>query len=84
LVEAFAIIRESMDRHIGVRAIFDPENNFDPDTLDDEMLEKYDEVQRRMIAEGLSWQQVTIPPELYKAIRKHVPGEPAAVPGALL
>jgi preprotein translocase subunit SecA len=71
--EAFAIIRESMDRHIGIRAIFDPENHFDPDTLDDEMLEKYDEVQRRMIAGGLSWQQVTIPPELYKAIRKLYP-----------
>src|ERR1700677_1050028 len=46
--EAFAIMRESMDRHIGIRAIFDPNNNFDPDQLDDEMLEKYDDVQRRM------------------------------------
>jgi len=71
--EAFAIIRESMDRHIGIRAIFDPENKFDPDTLNDEMLEKYDEVQRRMIADGLSWQQVTIPPELYKEIRRMYP-----------
>src|SRR5207249_2649380 len=50
LPEAFAIIRESMDRHIGIRSIFDPENHFDPDQLDDEMLEAYDEVQRRMIA----------------------------------
>ena len=41
--EAFAIIRESMDRHIGIRSIFDPENHFDPDQLDDEMLEAYDE-----------------------------------------
>jgi preprotein translocase subunit SecA len=73
MIEGFAIIRESMDRHIGIRAIFDPENHFDPDTLDDEMLEKYDEVQRRMIAGGLSWQQVTIPPELYTAIRKLYP-----------
>ncbi len=47
LPEAFAIIRESMDRNIGIRSIFDPENNFDPDTLDDEMLEAYDEVQRQ-------------------------------------
>jgi preprotein translocase subunit SecA len=73
LPEAMAIIRESMDRHIGIRSIFDPDNHFDPDTLDDEMLEKYDEVQRRMIAGGLSWQQVSIPPELYKAIRKLYP-----------
>src|SRR3954462_9978157 len=49
LPEAFAIIRESMDRHIGIRSIFNPEENFDPDTLDDEMLEAYDTVQRQMI-----------------------------------
>jgi preprotein translocase subunit SecA len=35
--EAFGIIRESMDRHIGIRAVFDPDNQFDPDVLDDEM-----------------------------------------------
>ena len=71
--EAFAIMRESMDRHIGIRAIFDPDNHFDPDLLDDEMLEKYDEVQRLMIGQGLSWKQVSIPPELYNAIRKLYP-----------
>src|SRR6185503_19705286 len=48
--EAFAIIRESMDRHIGIREIFNPEQNFDPDQFDDEHLALYDEVQRRMIA----------------------------------
>src|SRR2546421_4238029 len=47
--EGLAIMRESMDRHIGVRAIFNPEEHFDPDTLDDDMLEAYDSVQRRMI-----------------------------------
>src|SRR4051794_14485682 len=55
--EAFAIIRESMDRHIGIRQIFNPEEDpmapkFDPDELDDEMLEAYDEVQRKMIGSG--------------------------------
>ena len=44
LPEAFAIIRESMDRHIGIREIFNPEQNFDPNQLDDEMLEAYDTV----------------------------------------
>jgi preprotein translocase subunit SecA len=73
MAEAFAIIRESMDRHIGIRAIFDPDNKFDPDVLSDDMLERYDEVQRRMIGEGLSWQQVTVPPELYKEIRRMYP-----------
>ena len=71
--EAFAIIRESMDRHIGIRSIFDPENHFDPDTLDDEMLEAYDLVQKQMIITGESWQTVSIPPQIYGAVRKLYP-----------
>jgi preprotein translocase subunit SecA len=73
LPEALAIIRESMDRNIGIRAIFDPENNFDPDILDDEMLEAYDTVQREMISTGVSWRHVAIPPKIYDAIRKLYP-----------
>src|SRR5262249_48548669 len=52
LPEAFAIIRESMDRHIGIRSIFNPEEHFDPDQFDDEMLQAYDDVQRVMITTG--------------------------------
>src|SRR5689334_8355972 len=48
LPEALAIVRESMDRNIGIREIFNPEQNFDPDQFDDEMLEAYDAVQRHM------------------------------------
>ena len=70
LPEALAIIRESMDRHIGIREIFNPEQNFDPDQLDDEHLELYDSVQRRMIETGESWQKVAIPVKLYDAVRK--------------
>jgi preprotein translocase subunit SecA len=71
--EAFAIIRESMDRHIGIREIFNPEQHFDPDQLDDEMLEAYDAVQRHMIATGEPWQKVEIPPAIYAAVRKLYP-----------
>ena len=71
--EAFGIIRESMDRHIGIRSIFDPENHFDPDQLEDDMLEAYDEVQRKMIATGESWATVSIPPQIYSAVRKLYP-----------
>jgi preprotein translocase subunit SecA len=51
LPEAFAIIRESMDRNIGIRTIFNPVQDemaakFDPDRLDDHLLEVYDSVQR--------------------------------------
>src|SRR5262245_27825115 len=60
MAEGFAIMRESMDRHIGIREIFNPDQNFDPDQFDDEMLEAYDTVQRAMISSGESWQQIEI------------------------
>src|SRR5690348_8567641 len=73
LPEAFAIIRESMDRNIGIREIFNPEQTFDPDQLDDDMLEAYDQVQQRMIATGDSWQHISIPTSIYDAVRKLYP-----------
>src|SRR5262245_53530954 len=73
LPEAFAIIRESMDRHIGIRSIFNPEEHFDPDQLDDETLQAYDDVQRVMITTGVSWQNIHIPPKIYQAVRKLYP-----------
>ncbi len=71
--EAFALIRESMDRHIGIRAIFNPETNFDPEQFDDEMLQAYDQVQKAMISTGQSWERVPIPPQIYDAVRKLYP-----------
>ena len=75
--EGFAIIREAMDRQIGIRQIFNPEEDplakFDPDKLDDKMLALYDDIQRRLIATGESWQTVPIPPELYNAVRQIYP-----------
>jgi preprotein translocase subunit SecA len=73
LPEGFALMRESMDRHIGIRSIFDPENHFDPEQFDDKLLEIYDSVQRQMIATGVSWGQISIPLEIYQAVRKLYP-----------
>ncbi len=73
LPEAMAIIREAMDRHIGIREIFNPEQNFDPDKLNDEMLQAYDLVQQQMIATGIDFRQVEIPRELYDAVRELYP-----------
>ncbi|HLL90938.1 MAG TPA: SEC-C metal-binding domain-containing protein, partial [Tepidisphaeraceae bacterium] len=73
LPEAFAIIRESMDRHIGIREVFNPEQNFDPDKFSDADLEAYDSVQRHMIATGQPWQQVEIPVQVYEGVRKLYP-----------
>ena len=33
LPEALAIVREAMDRHIGMRQVFNPDENFDPDKV---------------------------------------------------
>src|SRR5689334_6016286 len=52
LPEAMSIMRESMDRNIGIREIFNPEQNFDPDQFDDAMLDAYDRVQQQMIQTG--------------------------------
>jgi preprotein translocase subunit SecA len=76
--EALAIIRESMDRHIGIREIFNPEQNFNPDDykredFSDEAYEAYDAVQQRLIQTGESWQTVTIPPVVYDGVRKLFP-----------
>ncbi len=73
MAEGFAIVRESMDRNIGIRQIFNPDENFDPDQLDDAMLEAYDSVQRQMISTGVPWQKVAIPQEIYAAVRKLYP-----------
>src|ERR1700722_13763570 len=50
--EAFAIVREAMDRNIGIRSIFSPEEGefvvkFDPSKLDPKGRALYDEVQQR-------------------------------------
>jgi preprotein translocase subunit SecA len=71
--EALAIVREAMDRHIGIRQIFNPDENFDPDKFDDETLALFDGVQRRMINEGHHWLAVPIPVQIYQAVRKLYP-----------
>ncbi|MEM7809095.1 MAG: hypothetical protein AAF561_13380, partial [Planctomycetota bacterium] len=73
LPEAMSIIRESMDRQIGIREIFNPELNFDPDKLNDEMLQTYDMVQQQMIATGADYKHVEIPLKLYDAVRELYP-----------
>ena len=73
LPEALAIVRETMDRNIGIRQIFNPEEHFDPDRFDDETLAMYDAVQQSMIQSGESWRHVAIPNPIYDAVRKLYP-----------
>ena len=78
IYEAFAIIRESMDRNIGIRQIFNPDGNemgtkFDTSKLEPDVRRMYDEVAQRLIATGESFLHVPVPVELYNAVRKIYP-----------
>ncbi len=84
LPEVFGIIRESMDRNIGIRAIFDPENHFDPDQFDDKMLEVYDQVQQTLIGTGQSWRHGADSAEDLRCGSQDLSRKPPAVPVPLL
>ena len=68
-----------MDRHIGIRQIFNPDENFDPDRFDDKNSGACTTpVQRRMITDGTHWLRVPIPVEdLSAAVRKPCTPTPA-------
>ena len=72
LPEAFALMRESMDRNIGLRNVFNPALKFDPAILPKDMQDLWTDVKFKCIGEH-DWLFVEIPPELYAAIRKVVP-----------
>ena len=44
LPEVFAVAREAMDRNVGIRNIFNPDESFDPSTLPADARALYDEV----------------------------------------
>ncbi len=71
LPEAFAIMREAMDRHIGLRNALDPARKFNAETLSP--------VGQELLAKTLAqctkpqdWRFVEMPTELYDAIRSAV------------
>jgi len=72
LPEAFALMREAMDRQIGLRTAFDPAQKFDPSILPAEAQEAYTNVKFQCIGEH-DWRFVEIPVALYDAIRAAVP-----------
>ncbi|MCH2139659.1 MAG: preprotein translocase subunit SecA [Phycisphaerales bacterium] len=82
--EAFAVAREAMDRAVGIRTIFDPESEFDPDVLTGEARSLYDETKAAMdaaeprqpidqllgcTAPVPGWMWMDIPLPLYDAVR---------------
>lgn len=88
LIEVFAAAREGMDRAVGIRAIFNPEHNFDPSQLPVDVRATYDRIRAEADAlepaapEGRflgcaeqvpGWMQVKIPNEIYEAVREIFP-----------
>ena len=74
LPECLAIIREAMDRQIGIRHIFNPETNFNPDQLKgNDAFDAYAAIEDRIIAGTANWQTVEIPPVIYKAVKDLYP-----------
>ena len=80
--------RETMDRAVGIRAIFNPENAFDPSQLPADMQALYEQTQQAIASmepaapEGEllggdqpipPWQLVDIPHPLYDAVRALYP-----------
>ncbi len=72
LPEAFALMRESMDRNIGLRSAFDPAIKFDPAILPQEARDLYTDVKFKCVGEH-DWHFVEIPVALYDALRSVVP-----------
>src|SRR4051794_25800305 len=82
LPEAFAICREAMDRNIGIRQIFNPDESefgqvkFEPSKLNESARKLYFDTQQRLIATGEWWQKVPTRVELYEAAREASPDSP--------
>ncbi len=88
LVETFALAREAMDRHVGIRKAFSPEYGFDPSVLSGTARELYDRTRAAMDAaeprepeDDLlgntdpqpAWLWMDIPVEVYEAVREVYP-----------
>jgi len=69
---AFALMRESMDRNIGLRNVFNPEINFDVNNLPAELRDQYTDIKFKAPGEH-EWRFVDIPPAFYEALRNIVP-----------
>ncbi|MGC4031206.1 MAG: hypothetical protein QM754_05600 [Tepidisphaeraceae bacterium] len=74
LPEALAIVREAMDRQIGIREIFNPENTFNPELFkDEEAFQDFAKIEDRLIAGLADWKSVPITPAIYKAVKDAFP-----------
>ncbi len=77
LPEAFAIMREAMDRNIGLRTAFDPAMQFNRDLLPTQPLkDMYTDIMFKAMQQGEhGWRFAEIPVEMYDALRDIVPAD---------
>ena len=74
LPSAFALMREAMDRHIGLRNTLNPAAGFDPTTLPPRGRELFEQVKAQCKSEH-DWRFVDMPVELYELLRAAVPAD---------
>ncbi len=74
LPEAFAVVREASDRHLGVRNVFAKQYEFDPAILSPAMQTVYEEIKAR-VAAGEDVHAIELPPEFYAEVRAKYPAE---------
>ncbi len=84
LPEVLAVAREAMDRAVGIRSIFNPENKFDPQRLDPSVRPTFERIAKQAseledieemgcAVPTPGWMQVEIPNEIYDAVRELYP-----------
>lgn len=88
MIEAIAVAREVMDRHVGIRNTLNPESGFDPETLGSEARRWYDKAIAEVAESEPSaptdefqgctepvpaWRTVELPIGYYDAVRELIP-----------
>ncbi|HAI13844.1 MAG TPA: preprotein translocase subunit SecA, partial [Phycisphaerales bacterium] len=84
LPEVLVVAREAMDRSVGIRSIFNPENSFDPSTLEPSVQPTFERIAKQAAelddieemgcaVPTPGWMQVDIPNEIYNAVRELYP-----------
>ena len=74
VIEAFAVVREASDRHLGVRNVFSDEYGFDPAILSPPMRQVYEQVKGQVAAQQ-DVHQIELPVEFYAEVRAHYDAE---------
>ena len=70
--EAFATLREALDRRVGICSVFDPENGFDPKHLREDQQETFEQV-KAQLESGELLTAIDLPCAFYDEVRRLYP-----------